>query len=258
MPNIVTNNLIIKDTGTHTLKEIKDAITNSDNLVDFNRVAPMPKLAFCTKDTLFSADLLRDPKDHARLRQLKNLMPKIDWDSYDYQNKESMDKLDQELNKGLEQLKKNNQIAWYSNRVKEWDKRTNAHNQPKSGWPDDTSTYRFDTAWSHPFAIMTAISKKFPKATFLVEYADECIGVNCGSYRLKNGERTKESIMGYWKDTSHKSREFYRQFAHRVVHGDIEPKFNGYDKNWHHYEKYYRAYVAAEITTIVNENLIED
>lgn len=47
---------------------------------------------------------------------------------------------------------------------------------------------RFCTAWSCPYPLLVALSKKFPNDEIEVKYADEDIGNNCGYFTLINGE----------------------------------------------------------------------
>ncbi|MFQ9830242.1 MAG: hypothetical protein ACLRXR_09100 [Alistipes putredinis] len=47
----------------------------------------------------------------------------------------------------------------------------------------------FGTAWSTPEPIIKALSVKYPDVTFEVEYADEDVGNNVGSYSYKSGEQ---------------------------------------------------------------------
>lgn len=53
---------------------------------------------------------------------------------------------------------------------------------------DDKTSITFDTAWTSPFELIKALSKKFPTAEISVEYADEDLGRNCGYYLMLNGE----------------------------------------------------------------------
>ena len=49
-------------------------------------------------------------------------------------------------------------------------------------------------AWSTPYSLLVNLSKKYPQATFEVEYADEDFGYNVGRYVLLNGETIDENI----------------------------------------------------------------
>ena len=51
---------------------------------------------------------------------------------------------------------------------------------------ENDALIEFDTAWSAPIPVYDAIMKKFPGIQMHVDYADEDIGYNCGSWI--NGE----------------------------------------------------------------------
>jgi len=52
----------------------------------------------------------------------------------------------------------------------------------------DKKGVSFKTAWSSPIPVITELSKQNPKVVFLLEYADEDIGYNCGVKHFLNGE----------------------------------------------------------------------
>ena len=54
----------------------------------------------------------------------------------------------------------------------------------------DFDSFGFDTAWSHPFPIITKLSEMYPDITIEVTYADEDMGSNAGKYQIQNGEET--------------------------------------------------------------------
>lgn len=47
---------------------------------------------------------------------------------------------------------------------------------------------RFETAWSMPKPIYQAMARKFPHLEFVIRYADEDFGNNCGFILLRNGK----------------------------------------------------------------------
>ena len=59
--------------------------------------------------------------------------------------------------------------------------------------PKDNGIY-FQTAWSNPFPVMEALSRKYPDVVFHVRFADEDFGHNVGEYSLKNGDTISENI----------------------------------------------------------------
>ena len=59
----------------------------------------------------------------------------------------------------------------------------------------------FETAWNTPAPLIEAMSKKYPDLTFDVEYADEDLGNNCGTYSYNAGELIDEELL-YYGDAS--------------------------------------------------------
>jgi len=74
---------------------------------------------------------------------------------------------------------------WYDWNVKHWGTKWNACDS----YVED-NTVVFDTAWSTPMDLIATMSVQFPKAKFIVEYADEDLGANCGIYTWQNGVDT--------------------------------------------------------------------
>lgn len=86
-------------------------------------------------------------------------------------------------------LKENDGCSdWYSWRLRFWGTKWNAAETVVTG----KNEVVFDTAWSMPDEIYKAISKKY-HTTVEVEYADECIGDNCGMSVYENGEEVDYS-----------------------------------------------------------------
>lgn len=76
---------------------------------------------------------------------------------------------------------------WYQWSVENWGTKWNAYDIEK--WEN---IIEFQTAWSHPYPVIVAMSKRFPDVTFNIEYADEDIhGDNFGAYQITNGNDVK-------------------------------------------------------------------
>lgn len=74
-------------------------------------------------------------------------------------------------------------VDWYDWRCAKWGAKWNVcHYRHQGGevW--------FETAWSHPWPVLEALSRQFPDSVFAVSYADEDIGSNAGAYDMKGGE----------------------------------------------------------------------
>jgi len=69
----------------------------------------------------------------------------------------------------------------------------------------------FETAWSTPEPVIIELSDMYPDITFIVEYADEDIGSNCGRYTLKGGqgEYVKYDGIGACEVWGHDPAEYY-------------------------------------------------
>lgn len=66
---------------------------------------------------------------------------------------------------------------------------------------------KFQTAWSCPLPILQVLALKFPEVGFVVKYADEDIGSNCGTLTFRGGELVNEE---------HPHGAEATQFAYRV------------------------------------------
>lgn len=77
-------------------------------------------------------------------------------------------------------------------------------------------TAEFETAWSCPKPIFLELSKRFHCDEIVVEFADEDIGSNCGSFTVKNGEFIAQDIAPCRSDMSDEHRSHWKAFAYRV------------------------------------------
>lgn len=117
------------------------------------------------------------------------------------------DALRENFCKAIRNYRKYGYSTWYYWSCNNWGTKWNAYNQARMS---DTA-FSFDTAWAHPFPVMSELSKMmFRSIVFEVKYADEDIGANVGHYRIIGG------ITTYLLDTDDK--EECRRFA-CDVHG---------------------------------------
>lgn len=80
--------------------------------------------------------------------------------------------------------KKYGYYDWYDWSCDHWGTKWNAYDQFE---------YGFSTAWSTPEPVIKRLSEMFPEVEVIVDYADEDLGNNCGSYSYKAGELTSIS-----------------------------------------------------------------
>lgn len=71
----------------------------------------------------------------------------------------------------------------------------------------------FDTAWSCPLPVLKALSSLHLDSGISVRYADEDIGSNCGTLKLRAGEVIEQDVAGQWDQMSEEQQAKWRQFA---------------------------------------------
>jgi hypothetical protein len=78
--------------------------------------------------------------------------------------------------------------GWYGWSVTYWGTKWNGYSASWEELGDGRVRLIFDTAWSHPEPVVTALSEKFPDEVLEVQWADEDLGYNLGSYKIQGGE----------------------------------------------------------------------
>ncbi len=180
MPNYVRNRVIF---NAMYAEEVRSALLNDESNVDFNNIIPMPKSLEIEKSSDTGLGIALYLEAHKDIH-----IDDIQFVPTGAKMREGLDK-----KKILELGEKavNNYIKygftdWYEWRCEYWNTKWNAC---ETFVCDDS--IEFETAWSAPFPIFEALSKKLPYIEFRIEYADEDIGSNCGVVVLKNGEYQK-------------------------------------------------------------------
>ena len=112
--------------------------------------------------------------------------------------------------KAIRNYRKYGYATWYHWSCNNWGTKWNSYNQARTS----ENSFSFDTAWAHPFPIMSELSKMFRSIVFEIKYADEDIGANVGHYRIIGG------ITTYLLDTDDK--EECRRFACAVQGYDYD------------------------------------
>ena len=79
-----------------------------------------------------------------------------------------------------------NDVDWYSWSIENWGTKWDADDVSVVRKSNTRALIYFDTAWSAPIPIYEAIKKMYPGLDVKVEYADEDLGYNCGTWH--NGE----------------------------------------------------------------------
>lgn len=185
MPNWVTNNVrIIADESL--LAKIREEVKGTpysngeDREFDFNTIAPIPTELVGT--TSPCRIISQEDYDKQEERIAKGDLT---------ENEKNFG-----VSRGITQEMHDDFVErfgfadWYGWQINNWGTKWNASNVY---WSDDDFV-SFNTAWSTPFDLLVALSKKYPQATFEIEYADEDFGYNVGEYVLQNGEEIDTNI----------------------------------------------------------------
>lgn len=164
MPNHIKNILSISGNAQEVLQFIKGS--ENEQFIDFNKILPMP-------------EELEGTNSPTRI---------ISDDQYNA-NKQAG------INNGITQkqhdelVQKYGHADWYSWCLKNWGTKWNAYDQYET-----SNGVVFQTAWSSPFELIQLLSKLFPKHEFVMTYADEDLGYNCGEIKFQGGKFIEMSI----------------------------------------------------------------
>jgi len=247
MPNHLTNIIEIVDLGSASLEDVRGALLNKGNFVDFNMIVPMPK---CLEDfephqriiSLAEAQVGAQIPGNILLAdfEIKNRL-------YALAEKEGMSEEDlASVERAVKNYEECGHFYWYDWNCDNWDTKWNAYSQPQEGYSADSTVFMFNTAWSHPAKIIMALSKKLPTTTFDIKYADEEIGNNCGTYTIKGGVITDENIAPLWEDMTDQQQREYTALAFNIRYPGEDPRSRGYDENWKFSDEVYDAYEEEE------------
>lgn len=243
MPNHITNEVEIKDLGSAVLADVHARILNDKRHVDFNSIVQMPD---CLKDfepdsqiVNIAYEILEVPcSGNSLIAMLESANRMRDFAAYESlpDDRKSL------VKRCLDNHQKCGYVYWYDFCNDQWETKWNAYSQPDGGWPEDANLFRFETAWSHPKELIKLLSKQLPNVTFLVKYADEDTGSNCGQYTIKNGEYSNVDIAPNWKDQNEDQRRHFTKFAFMLCHPDTDPRSYGYGEDWKYSDEVYEAY----------------
>ena len=82
---------------------------------------------------------------------------------------------------------------WYNWNCKNWGTKWNACESDVDGPYPTLLTIKFQTAWSPPEPVISALSKKYPKANIAMHYKEEGMGFE-GVLIMKNNEVIQEQL----------------------------------------------------------------
>lgn len=199
MPNHVTNILTI--TGPEELvarikSEISGVFDDGDPMyIDFNKIVPRPDTLNITSGTTTSNGIAilkyraGDPSDIRKIMGY-NWATKFETeeDLITHMIDKNLANLE-EAQKALDNIRDYGHQDWYSWSTSNWGTKWNAYSQEAK----EDGTIKFETAWSTPYPVMEALSRKYPEAVISMRYADEDFGHNVGEYTLQAGDLVDET-----------------------------------------------------------------
>ena len=202
MPNHVTNKV---SAPAHVLK----ALINESGVIDFKTILPFRgQFAWngidCAAEEAAAVITAQPLDDHPLIASLQQ------------SNRSRVDvlKLSDEGFEQLVQMLRNKRSCGHFNTLDfardVWGTKWNAYDQVINL---DASELSFDTAWSCPMPVLQELSKRHPDEEITVRYADEDLGSNCGTVRLKAGETVSFEVAGRWADMSEQDRLQWKAWA---------------------------------------------
>ena len=200
MPNHVTNILTISG-PEELVAKIKSEISGSYDdgepmHIDFNKIIPRPDTLNITSGSSTSNGIAilkyraGDPSD------IRKIM-RYNW-ATEFASEEEL--ITHMLEKGSANLEEAQQALdnvrlyghqdWYSWSTSNWGTKWNAYSQNSDEGSNEIS---FETAWSTPYPVIEALSRKYPEAVISMRYADEDFGHNVGEYTFQAGDIVEEN-----------------------------------------------------------------
>ena len=205
MPNHVTNKVT-------AARPVLESMLNEQGLVDFNRILPF-KGEFPWNGVSGAAETAAEATLKAPLHE-NTLIASLQQD-----NRERVDilGLDDGDFEQFVQMLRNKRLCGFLHDMdfnrEAWGTKWNAYEQIVDL---EEGYLLFDTAWSCPQPLLTALSKLHPTEEIHVVFADEDIGSNCGSFTLLNGALVSQDIAGCWVDMDKAEQEKWSTFARGV------------------------------------------
>ena len=202
MPNHVTNKV---NAPTHVLK----ALINESGKIDFNTILPFRgQFAWngidCAAEEAAQVITAQPLDDHPLIASLQQ------------SNRSRVDalKLSDEGFEQFVQMLRNKRSCGHFNTLDfardVWGTKWNAYGQVIDL---DAGELSFDTAWSCPLPVLKELSRRHPDADITVRYADEDLGSNCGTVRLKAGETVSLEVAGRWDEMSEQEQQQWKAWA---------------------------------------------
>lgn len=223
MPNHVTNRITFEGQEERILAMLE--AVKSDKYgrgsIDFNKLIPRPSELDIEAGSSTDAGL-KAYKGFVEVYKLKGKVTKKELLTIP----EEKEKIFLDMRKDIRQkdweigraayrnLLKYGAPTWYEWSIKNWGTKWNAYGYQDGEDYSKAKELRFDTAWAAPYPILKKLSQMYPDIAITHEWADECIGENCGRMKYLSGEITESFLP-------HSGREA-KEFTAKVIEIDLQ------------------------------------
>jgi hypothetical protein len=193
MPNWVTH-IITLEGNKKQIEALKKHVHTKESEFDFNKIIPVPKELMVEGSDMYAKEFLEKYKN-APMKEIidERLDQSIEYFLYEKEcagnvmtAKEITD-----TKQMVHNYFKHGYVYWYDWQIDHWGVKWGADGASVS---DECIT--FNTAWSTPEPVIIALSKLYPKVIIKVDYADEDLGSNCGTYTCINGRIDRDGFSG--------------------------------------------------------------
>jgi hypothetical protein len=190
MPNHITNKVTFLGKEAE-IKTLLDAISSKKDIIDFEKIIPMPKVLHGVSSPPHIVSEEEYKKEMDGLADRKK-------------NPTEIDKL-MGITHGITQkmadfyIEKYGACDWYGWSLNHWGTKWSAYSQSKGEIIPTNSgivkiTLEFQTAWSTPYPVIVELSKRYPNIRMELKWADEDWGSNVGKCDFANGVCTDEYV----------------------------------------------------------------
>ncbi|MGN8278300.1 hypothetical protein [Pseudomonas sp. SMN5] len=205
MPNHVTNKV-------HAPAHVLKSLINESGKIDFNTILPFsgwfPWNGISGRAETTAEAITRQPlNEHPLIAGLER------------RNRAEANvlELSEECFEQFVQMLRNKRSTGYFHSLdfarEVWGTKWNAYDQMIDL---DAGELSFDTAWSCPLPVLIELSKRHPDDEITVRYADEDLGSNCGTVKIKAGETVSSEVPGRWEEMSEEQRQQWTAWARDV------------------------------------------
>lgn len=169
MPNYVANRVVLVGSD-ETIKKVIAFVKSDESVFDFNKIVPMP-------ETFLKYDTTNYPNG----KQLQ-VGQRVSWEKDSPIVTEEL--IEEYKQATREQEEKYGVVGWYDWSINYWGTKWNACDALMT----EGGVFLFDTAWSAPIPVLTALSKLFPDVEIQFTFADEDCSFNTGEGTIQNGD----------------------------------------------------------------------